>query len=73
MRLTDNQRELYDAMKAGVVVRATRTRETGSFCFRTDTRERCTAAVHALARKGLAKTEVRNDVVYVLTGLEPTP
>lgn len=71
MRLTENQRELFDAMKAGVVVRGARTREKGSFCFRADTKQPCTAAVHALARKGLAKAEIRAEVIYVLTGLEP--
>jgi hypothetical protein len=71
MRLTKNQRELFDAMKAGVVVRGARTREKGSFCFRADTKQPCIAAVHALARKGLAKAVVRADAVYVLTGLEP--
>jgi len=71
MRLTKKQLELFDAMKAGVLVRRVRTRETGSFCYRVDTQKPCTAAVHALARKGLAKEEVRGGVVFVPTGLEP--
>jgi hypothetical protein len=58
--LSTTQQELYDAMKSGVVVHfmpyAGRFNPNEYF-FRNDTMKRCTAAAHALCKKGLATIE----------------
>ncbi|CAN7773866.1 hypothetical protein LJR290_007678 [Variovorax sp. LjRoot290] len=73
MKLSKTQQELFDAMKAGVVVHMAWTRATGGYYFRADNMKNCTAAALALSKKGFAKNEGRfEDKVLVLTGTEPT-
>lgn len=60
IKLSKTQQELYDAMKAGVVVHympyAGRF-NPNAYYYRSDTFKHCTAAANALISKGLAKNE----------------
>lgn len=59
-KLTPAQRELYEAMKKGVVCIWMNAWDGSSYYFRTDTMRRCTAQARKLKNIGLVEVKARD-------------